>query len=122
MVAEEGDLRIVNRVDVNGFVTGALQVFLNGAFGAVCSKAFDAVDADVACRQMGFVGGTSIDTAIDRTVPEHEQQEQVRVPYQSRAHTCPIMTSAQALQSQHRNANPMPCTHMHEHACEVLSI
>lgn len=62
--AEEGDLRLVDRVDVNGFATGALQIFLDGAFGAVCGAVFGPADADVACRQLGFVGGTSLPTAI----------------------------------------------------------
>lgn len=77
--AGEGDLRIVDRVEVNGYVTGALQVFIGGAYGAVCTVAFDPVDADVACRQMGFIGGTSIPTAIDRTGSDLEQFSQFEV-------------------------------------------
>eukprot|EP00892_Ulva_mutabilis_P012288 jgi/Ulvmu1/9431/UM051_0059.1 len=61
--AEEGDLRLVARVVVNGFATGALQVFLDGDFGAVCVNTFDPADADVACRQMGFSGGTALPLA-----------------------------------------------------------
>ena len=53
----EGDLRLVSVVVTNGFTTGALQVFHNGAFGAVCNIGFDSVDADVACRQLGFTAG-----------------------------------------------------------------
>ena len=63
--AEEGDLRIIKRVDINGSATGALQVFHNGAFGAVCNNQFSAVDADVACRQLGFNGGTPLPLALD---------------------------------------------------------
>eukprot|EP00892_Ulva_mutabilis_P004962 jgi/Ulvmu1/2838/UM144_0002.1 len=74
--AEEGDLRIVGQVEVNGYITGALQVFLNGAFGAVCTTGFDPLDANVACRQMGFIGGTAIPTAIDRRQSEQEQAQQ----------------------------------------------
>lgn len=59
-VAEEGDLRLAGQVEINGFVTGALQVFIGGAFGAVCFTTFDSTDADVACRQMGFVGGAYV--------------------------------------------------------------
>jgi len=51
-------------VDVNGFATGALQVFLDDAFGAVCGNLFGPLDAQVACRQMGFVGGTIISRAL----------------------------------------------------------
>eukprot|EP00892_Ulva_mutabilis_P004968 jgi/Ulvmu1/2843/UM144_0008.1 len=32
---EEGDVRLVGRIDINGFATGALQIFHEGAFGAV---------------------------------------------------------------------------------------
>ena len=62
----EGDLRIVDRLERNGFVSGALQVFVDGAFGAVCTSSFDPVDADVACRQLGFLGGTALPLAVDR--------------------------------------------------------
>ena len=50
-------MRLVSRVDVNGFATGALQVFSEGAWGAVCFTNFDDTDATVACRQLGFTGG-----------------------------------------------------------------
>lgn len=46
--------------NTTGFVYGTLQVFLGGDFGAVCTNRFTATDADVACRQMGFVGGVSL--------------------------------------------------------------
>ena len=54
---DEGAARLVSRVDVNGFATGALQVFCEGAWGAVCTSNFDDIDASVACRQLGFTGG-----------------------------------------------------------------
>ena len=50
-------MRLVSRVDVNGFATGALQVFFEGAWGAVCTTNFDQTDATVACRQLGFPAG-----------------------------------------------------------------
>ena len=77
--AEEGDLRIISRVDINGFATGALQVFHNGAFGAVCNNQFSAVDADVACRQLGFTGGTSLPLALDRDLSVNQQRALVEV-------------------------------------------
>ena len=58
-LGEEGALRLVSRVDVNGFSTGAVQVFMDGAWGAVCTAGFDDVDAAVACRQLGFITGVS---------------------------------------------------------------
>ena len=54
---EEGAARLVSRVDVNGFATGALQVFCEGAWGAVCTSNFEDPDAAVACRQLGFTAG-----------------------------------------------------------------
>lgn len=66
LLCAEGDLRIVDREERNGYVSGALQVFIDGAFGAICSSSFDPVDAGVACRQLGFVGGTALPLAVDR--------------------------------------------------------
>lgn len=77
--AEEGDLRLVGQVDINGFSTGALQVFRNGAYGAVCIEGFDAVDAGVACRQLGFIGGTAIPLAIRRRFGRLEQRLLIEV-------------------------------------------
>ena len=47
----------MSRVDVNGFATGALQVFCEGAWGTVCTSRFGDKDAAVACRQLGFSEG-----------------------------------------------------------------
>eukprot|EP00892_Ulva_mutabilis_P005896 jgi/Ulvmu1/3679/UM017_0095.1 len=55
--ADEGAARLVSRIDVNGYATGAIQVFCEGAWGAVCTSNFDDVDATVACRQLGFASG-----------------------------------------------------------------
>ena len=35
---------------------GRLEVFLNGRWGTVCSLGFDSMEADIACRQLGFEG------------------------------------------------------------------
>ena len=54
-------------------MTGALQVQLDGEFGAVCNAAFDSVDAAVACRQLGFVEGGFALTSLFRgssTLPD----------------------------------------------------
>ena len=50
-------VRLVSRVDVNGFATGTLQVFCEGAWRAVCTSRFDDIDASVPCRQLGFSTG-----------------------------------------------------------------
>lgn len=50
-------MRLVSAIEINGYVTGALQVFCDGQWGAVCSSNFDSSDALVACRQLGFATG-----------------------------------------------------------------
>ena len=77
--AEEGDLRLINREDVNGFATGSLQVFLNGGWGAVCNNKFSSIDADVACRQLGFVGGTDLPLVFRRSISTSETKEVIQV-------------------------------------------
>lgn len=59
MISGEGALRLVDRIDVNGFATGSVQIFRSGEWGAVCNAFFGVADAAVACRQLGFQGGTS---------------------------------------------------------------
>lgn len=54
--AEEGDVRLVAEVAVNGFATGAVQLFRGGRYGAVCAAGFSAADAAVVCRQLGLQG------------------------------------------------------------------
>eukprot|EP00892_Ulva_mutabilis_P005583 jgi/Ulvmu1/3397/UM016_0013.1 len=71
---EEGDLRLASRVDINGFVTGALQVFLHGAWGAVCEHDFGNAEAAVACRQLGYVGGAAVPWALHDGLTTAEQR------------------------------------------------
>ena len=76
---EEGDVRLVDRVDINGFATGALQVFVDGEFGAVCNTLFGPLDAGVACRQMGFAGGTALPLELDQTVSPYDIRPEIEV-------------------------------------------
>ena len=41
-------------------MTGRLQVFFDGSWSQVCAGLFDATDANVACRQLGFGAGTVV--------------------------------------------------------------
>ena len=56
--AEEGDVRLLEQQSISNWQTGRLEVFFEGSWGSVCAFAFDALDADVACRQLGFGAGT----------------------------------------------------------------
>ena len=47
----DGKLRLMGGISSN---RGRLEILKSGVWGTVCSRHFDAADADVACRQMGF--------------------------------------------------------------------
>ena len=47
-------MRLVDRLDVNGFATGAVQYFSRGRWTPVCSFGFDENERAVACRQLGL--------------------------------------------------------------------
>lgn len=53
-------MRLVNQVEANGYVTGTLQVYVEGAWGAVCTVGFGDPDAQVACRQLGFASALAM--------------------------------------------------------------
>lgn len=75
IAAEEGDVRLVSEENVGGATTGVLQVFCDGAWGAVCNANFGNSDAVVACRQLGFAAGAPVThafadvEAIDEVLP-----------------------------------------------------
>ena len=56
--AAEGDVRLVDDMMISNWVTGRLEVFLDGSWGQVCARGFGAPDAHVACRQLGYGAGT----------------------------------------------------------------
>ena len=58
--AEEGDLRLVDEEPAANWVTGRLQVFFEGSWSQVCAAEFEAADANVACRQLGYGAGTVV--------------------------------------------------------------
>eukprot|EP00892_Ulva_mutabilis_P004917 jgi/Ulvmu1/2798/UM141_0005.1 len=56
--AEEGDLRLLEQVTIENWITGELQVFFEGSWSQVCATNFDDHDAAVACRHLGFGAGS----------------------------------------------------------------
>ena len=46
-------IRLVDGSDSRG---GRLEIYFEGTWGTVCDDSWDAVDAEVACQELGFVG------------------------------------------------------------------
>ena len=43
--------------------SGRLEVYVDGVWGTVCNVAFDNLDANIACRELGFLGYATFSTA-----------------------------------------------------------
>lgn len=55
-----GDLRLVRGTVADlTFTSGRLEVYALGQWGTVCDDYFDHIDADVACKQLGFAEAIS---------------------------------------------------------------
>ncbi|CAC5380041.1 PRSS12 [Mytilus coruscus] len=52
-----GDLRILSTSQTN---KGRLEIYHEGEWGTVCDNQFENVDAEVACRQLGYCSGMMI--------------------------------------------------------------
>ena len=44
---------------------GRLEIFLQGEWGTVCNDGFDSIDADVACRRLGYYFANDFGNAFD---------------------------------------------------------
>lgn len=62
-MSQEGQLRLVGG---RTHFEGNVEIMHNGRWGAVCDDEWDQTDADIACRQIGFVLGAIEATANGR--------------------------------------------------------
>ncbi|XP_076088214.1 scavenger receptor cysteine-rich domain-containing protein DMBT1-like [Mytilus galloprovincialis] len=56
-----GDLRILSTSPLN---KGRLEIYYEGEWGTVCDNQFENVDAEVACRQLGYCSGIMIPSKL----------------------------------------------------------
>ena len=59
-----GDLRLVQGIVADSkFLSGRVEIYIDGQWGTICDDLFDQIDANVTCKQLGFAGATSYRTS-----------------------------------------------------------
>ena len=63
---DTGELRLVDGTRTTGDgrpCEGRLEIYINGQWGTICDDYWNDEEADVACRQLGFAGGSVVDAS-----------------------------------------------------------
>ena len=57
---------------------GRLEIFYSGEWGTVCDDGFQSVDAQVVCRELGFLGGEPVSWVQFHGSATGNQQEVIK--------------------------------------------
>lgn len=57
MSQSNGDVQVVGETNSGG-VVGRLEIYLDEAWGTICSTGFNQYAANAACRELGFTNAT----------------------------------------------------------------
>ena len=62
--SDNGDLRLLDHTGSGGISIGRLEIFLSAVndWGTVCLNNFDVYEADIACKQLGYLYASRVGT------------------------------------------------------------